>query len=285
MNAQNRLPRLGRLDFINVLPVYYALDQGLLQVPCTIINGRTPVHLNDMMAEKKLDISVISSAEYIRNNNIYTLLSGLSIASKGPVMSVLCHSRIPFKELNGKKVLLTDQSATSQFLMRLVLKRRFNCQCEFIKGPVTPETVHKKNPDAFLLIGDSALCYKKFAGYPYVTDLAELWREWSGLPFVFAVWAVRNESLEMFGDTIVTISKLLCQSREMGMDNLETIAKEAAGKVNISQKRCLDYLNGLTFDLNMECRAGLRLYSDYLAEEGLLKEAEGFKPLFIMRDN
>jgi len=285
MNIQNQLPRLGRLDFINVLPVYYAIDHGLLQVPCNIINGRTPVHLNDMMAEKKLDISVISSAEYIRNNNIYTLLPGLSIASKGPVMSVLCHSRFPLEELGNKEVLLTDQSATSQFLMRLVLKKRFNCQCRFTKGKVTPETVRTKKPDAFLLIGDPALYYKKFEDYPYVTDLAELWREWSGLPFVFAVWAVRNESLDIFGDTIVAINRLLCQSRKIGMDNLEIIAKEAAGKVNISQKRCLDYLNGLTFDLNKECRAGLRLYSDYLAEEGLLQEAEGLNLSFITRDN
>lgn len=281
MNIQKQLPRLGRLDFINVLPVYYAVDHGLLHVPCTIINGRTPVHLNDMMAEKRLDISVISSAEYIRNNNIYTLLPGLSIASKGPVMSVLCHSRCPLEELNNKEVLLTDQSATSQLLMRLVLKKHFNCQCRFTKGCVTPETVRKKIPDAFLLIGDHALYYKRFEDYPYVTDLAELWREWSGLPFVFAVWAVRNESLEMFGDTIALINRLLCQSREMGMDNLETIAKNAVIKVNISEKRCLDYLNGLTFNLNRECLAGLKLYSDYLAEEGLLQEAEGLNLSFI----
>ena len=110
-------PRLGRIRYINVLPIYYAMDQAWVDNGFHLVSG-TPAELNDQLRQGRLDVSAISSYEYGRHSRHYLLLPQLAIATRGDVGSVLFFSRLPFHRLTGKEVLLSAGSATSAALVK-----------------------------------------------------------------------------------------------------------------------------------------------------------------------
>ena len=120
-------PRLGRIRYINVLPIYYAIDQAWVDNGFDLVAG-TPAELNCRLHQGHLDVSAISSYEYGRHCRDYLLLPQLSIATRGDVGSVLFFSRLPFHRLSGKEVLLSAGSATSAALVKIVLRELYGAR-------------------------------------------------------------------------------------------------------------------------------------------------------------
>ncbi len=104
MGEQRAKLRLGRIDFLNVLPIYYPLEAGIIANPFAIVPG-VPSELNELCANGALDISPVSSIEYARRAGLYYIVPDLSINSAGEVKSVLLLSRMPIERLSGKTVL------------------------------------------------------------------------------------------------------------------------------------------------------------------------------------
>ncbi len=111
--------RVGRISYMNVAPVYYGLDNGMKPPWMDIIDG-PPSTLNRMMANSELDISPVSSAAFARCRDEWLMLPDLSIACYGEVMSVILVGRRPFQEMNGKTVILTEESETAAGLLKLL---------------------------------------------------------------------------------------------------------------------------------------------------------------------
>ena len=95
--------RMGRIGYLNVLPIYHPLESGILPHDYDIISG-PPAVLNTMMARGELHVSSNSCFEYARHPEQYYLIEDLSIGSRGPVMSVLLLSRVPVERLDGKMI-------------------------------------------------------------------------------------------------------------------------------------------------------------------------------------
>ncbi len=275
--------RVGRIRYINCFPVYGAIDRGLVSLGAPVVSG-SPSELNGLMARGELEISVISAVEYARDAARYLLLPDLAITSDGPVRSVILFSRRPAEELGGRRVLLTRSSMTSVALTRLLFEHVWKSSPEFAAGDAEmtdvarfPEEPH----DARLVIGDAALLLanRLRAGtapsaaandYPYVYDLGECWKQWTGLPFVFAVWVAQRTA--DVGEALQVHARLL-ESRDWGLAHLDVLAEQAASVTGVARRVCLEYLSGLDYRLSYDHLAGLSEFFRRLATAGIVPAA------------
>ena len=263
--------RLGRIPWINCYPVYGAIDRGLVQVPAEAITG-TAADLNDLLAAGELDVSVVSAVEYARNAAAYHLLPDLAITSDGPVHSVVLYSKRPVHELDGATVLQSASSRTSVLLLELLCRHRWRVRPRFA-------TVRAESSDlealrgfphqAVLVIGDAALLLATEGRYPYQTDLGSAWKEWTGLPFVFAVWAARRETDRA---AVQAVHRGLLASRSWGLAHLDELAGVAARTTGLPLGTCREYLGDLDYALSYRHLAGLTDFFRRLAQDGLVPD-------------
>ncbi|NTW70592.1 MAG: menaquinone biosynthesis protein, partial [Chlorobiaceae bacterium] len=186
--------RIGRIEYANCTPLFHVLQE---QFPCPeyeFVAG-VPAELNRMLLTGAIDVCPSSSIEYAYHPDRYTILPQLSISSIGAVASVLLFSKVPVEKLDGQKILLSSESATSVNLLKILLAQCFGCSCSYEVAP-PGVTVTDGESSALLLIGDSALRASLEKSDLFVYDLGEIWYSWTGFPFVFALWLCRNEVAE-----------------------------------------------------------------------------------------
>lgn len=263
--------RLGRIPYVNCLPVYGAIDRGLESVPAELVTG-TAAELNDLLAAGELQVSVVSAVEYARNAAAYHLLPDLAISCDGPVHSVQLFSRRPVRELDDAAVLLTSSSRTSVLLLELLCRHRWGIRPRFATAraeAIDLPALERLPHDAVLVIGDAALHLAAAGRYPHTVDLGEAWHEWTGLPFVFAVWAARRDADHRAADQV---HRALLRSRAWGLAHLEDLAVTAAATTGIALATCREYLAGLDYALSYRHLAGLTDFFRRLAAEGLVPD-------------
>src|SRR4051812_19026192 len=264
--------RVGRIPYINCYPVYGAVDRKLVSLDAELVDG-VPTALNHAMAAGSLDVSVISAVEYARDAARYLLLPDLAISCDGPVRSVMLFSRRPATSLTGSRVLVSRSSMTSVALLRLLFDNVWQSAPEFVPADaeITDLNRTRQEPhDARLIIGDAALLLSSGASelaaeYPYVYDLGAVWKEWTGLPFVFAVW-VAQRTTPVAG--ALAVHAQLIQSRDWGLAHLDQLAAQAAVATGVSRPKALEYLSGLDYGLRYEHLAGLTAFFGKLAASG-----------------
>jgi chorismate dehydratase len=263
--------RLGRIPWINCYPVYGAIDRALVPVPAQLVTG-TASELNDLLAAGELDVSAVSAVEYARNAAAYHLLPDLAITCDGPVHSVALFSRRPLVELSGSTVLLTASSRTSVLLLELLCRHRWGITPRFatVRAEAIDLTSLAGLPhEAVLVIGDAALLLTARGEYPIKVDLGAEWWDWTGRPFVFAVWAARRDTA--VGPVRAVHARLL-ESREWGLAHLDDLAAEAARRTGVDEPTCRAYLGDLDYALSYRHLAGLTDFFRRLAQDGLVPD-------------
>ncbi|MGH7500103.1 MAG: menaquinone biosynthetic enzyme MqnA/MqnD family protein [Gemmatimonadales bacterium] len=263
--------RLGRIPWINCYPVYGAIDRGLVDMPAEIVSG-TASELNDLLAAGELQVSVVSAVEYARNAAAYHLLPDLAITCDGPVHSVALFSKRPVEELDDHTVLVTASSRTSVLLLHLLCRHRWGVRPRFA-------TARAEAPDlaslaalpheGVLVIGDAALMLAAERRYPVRLDLGAEWGSWTGLPFVFAVWAARREAKL---PAVQQVHERLLQSRAWGLAHLDELSADAARATGVSEPVCRAYLGDLDYALSYRHLAGLTDFFRRLAQDGLVPD-------------
>jgi chorismate dehydratase len=263
--------RLGRIPWINCYPIYGAIDRGLVRVPAELVTG-TASELNDLLAAGELQVSVVSAVEYARNAAAYHLLPDLAITCDGPVHSVALFSRRPVTELDDCTVLRTASSRTSVLLLDLIARHRWNVRPRYATARAEAadlEALAGLPHEAVLVIGDAALLLAAEERYPVRVDLGAEWRSWTGLPFVFAVWAARRETgLE----AVQAVHRRLLESRAWGLAHLDELAAAAARTTGVAEPVCRAYLGDLDYALSYRHLAGLTDFFRRLAQEGLVPD-------------
>lgn len=270
MNSQNHAEEpihLGKIGYLNVLPIYWPLEQGVVPNPFEISSG-PPAELNGMMARGQLKLSAISSIEYARNPDRYYLVPDLAIGSRGPVKSVLLLSRIPIYRLNHEEIMVSSETHTSAALLRILLDQYIKMDCGFRTGDLSASLGNGDKPTAVLAIGDEALNLRGNPDYPHVLDLGEAWIEWTGHPFIFGVWAVQRDFAQSNPKDAARACALLQEAKQWGVDNIKAMAELAAENSFMSLKDMRSYFRGLVYDLGEEEREGLNLFYDRLVESG-----------------
>jgi len=272
---------LGKIGFLNVFPIYYPLESGIVPHPFSIIPG-VPSHLNGLISRGLLDISPVSSIEYARHADLYYVVPDLSISSFGEVKSVLLLSRFPVEQLSGKKILVSSQSHTSVGLLKILSKLRFGLEPVFEPAAFSGLSETPELPDGFLAIGDEALRLKRSGIFPHVLDLGTAWYDWTGFPFVFAVWVVRKMAVEEKNGHMESAIGALLASKRWGCKNIDHICVEAARAGLLGMEELREYYRCLRFDLNDMERKGLELFYSYLLRIGELErvpDLEIYTPL------
>jgi len=263
--------RVGRIGYINCYPVYGAIDRGVVPLPADLVTG-TPSELNDLLAAGELDVSVVSAVEYARNARDYVLLPDLAISCDGPVRSVALFSHRPAVELDRATVLLTASSRTSVHLLELLCKDVWHVQPRFAQARAEAadlDGLAGLPHDAVLVIGDPALLLAARHAYAHRYDLGEEWKRWTGLPFVFAVWAARRAAAR---HAVHEVHQALLESRAWGLEHLDLLAEAAARACNVPRETCLEYFAGLDYALSYKHLAGLTDFFRRLAARGIVPD-------------
>jgi chorismate dehydratase len=250
--------RIGRIPYVNCYPVYGAIDRGIVGCNGEIVSG-VPTALNRGMAEGALDVSVVSAVEYARASERYVLLPDLAISCDGPVRSVMLVSTRPAEALSGERVVVSRSSMTSVALLELLFAHVWKATPEFVPGDAEPADLNGLAAPAHLVIGDAALMLRAAmqAGatrFAYAYDLGSMWREWTGLPFVFAVWVAQRSVpvAEALG-----VHAALIASRDWGLAHLAELAGDAHRATGVRTPECREYLAGLDYGLRMPHLTGL----------------------------
>jgi chorismate dehydratase len=123
--------------------------------------------------------------------------------------------------------------------------------------------------EAVLVIGDAALHLSARSVYPVKVDLGGEWKAWTGLPFVFAVWAARRDSS---ASAVTGIHQRLLESRAWGLSHLDELAADAARNTGVAETVCREYLGDLDYALSYRHLAGLTDFFRRLAQEGLVPD-------------
>lgn len=255
---------VGRIPYINCYPVYGGIDRGVVPLDGQLVDG-IPTVLNRLMAEGALDVSVVSAVEYARDATRYLLLPELGITSDGPVRSVMLFSRHDPRALGGRRVLVSRSSMTSVALLELLFEHVWRCRPEFVPGDAELADMSRfeEEPhEARLVIGDAALRLYDDAAhggpwavrYPHRVDLGSAWKEWTGLPFVFAVWVAQRTTPV---HRALAAHASLIASRDWGLQHLDALAAQAAAATGVSHRACAEYFAGLDYRLSYPHLAGL----------------------------
>jgi chorismate dehydratase len=263
--------RLGRIAYVNCYPVYGAIDRGIVPVGAELVTG-TPSELNELLAAGELDVSVVSAVEYARNAASYHLLPDLAITCDGPVRSVALFARRPVETLSGGTILISASSRTSAYLLQLLCQDLWHVQPKFAEARAEAadlDALAGLPHDGVLVIGDPALILAARGAYPYRYDLGESWKRWTGLPFVFAVWAAQREADPA---AVRAVHGGLLAARAWGLSHLDQLAEQAGQVTGIGADACREYLSGLDYALEYRHLEGLTSFLRRLAARGMVRE-------------
>jgi len=258
-----RRPRVGHIDFLNCLPLFWGLARtgSLLDLD---LRRDTPDRLSDALVGGELDIGPISVMEYLRHADDLVVLPDIAVGADGPVMSCLLVSKVPLKELDGAPLACTTTSRTSVRLAELLLTDVVGVRPEYRACPPDLPVMMAGAPAA-VVIGDTALRASLLEagtfGYE-VHDLGEMWREWTGLPFVFAVFAARRDFLATHIDLVREVHSGFLASRELFMTEIDEVCRRAARWAEFDAATLKRYyLSALDFSLGERQLGGLREFA------------------------
>ncbi|MGX5184700.1 menaquinone biosynthetic enzyme MqnA/MqnD family protein [Streptomyces avermitilis] len=227
-NSRTR-PRVGHIQFLNCLPLYWGLARTgtLLDFELT---KDTPEKLSEKLVRGDLDIGPITLVEFLKHADELVAFPDIAVGCDGPVMSCVIVSQVPLDQLDGARVALGSTSRTSVRLAQLLLAEQVGVQPSYYTCP--PDLpLMMQEADAAVLIGDAALRANLSEGPKFgleVHDLGAMWKKWTGLPFVFAVWAARRDYLER--EPVVTrkVHQAFLSSRDLSLEEVGKVAEQAA---------------------------------------------------------
>lgn len=272
-------PRLGHIQFLNLLPLYYGLVKKDVLLDVELVKA-APRDLTTALLADELDIAPIPSIEYCRNWRDLVLLDDLSVSSDGEVQSIMLLSKGPAEELDKRPVALTDTSRTSQALLQIILSEKYQVKPEYFEAP--PDLAQMmRDADAALLIGDDALraLYSPSPLHSY--DLGTEWKELTGCKMVYAVWAVRRDFAESEPQKLASLHWALLESMRYTHDHLDAIAQYAARWETFPVSFLHSYFETLRFDFGPDYREGLELFFAKAKEMGFVDE---IAPLSFVKD-
>ncbi|SFG00643.1 futalosine synthase [Desulfotomaculum arcticum] len=266
--------RVGQVEYLNCIPVYHALEDGLLDADIELIKG-PPTKLNNMFLNGELDITPISSIEYAKYKDKCIIIPNMSISADGNVESILLFSHCPPTELEGKTVNVTTSSATSVVLLRILFEHYYHVQVEFHRSEPNLDAM-LASADAALLIGDDAMLAHQavMQNKPdiNVTDLGKEWKNFTGEKMVYAVWVVHAELAENNPEIVEQISRLFNQAKAIGLANRDDLVNKGHKRSHLPHSLLNHYFDTIHHDLGESERRALLTYYDYAYKSGIIEE-------------
>ncbi|WP_062217326.1 menaquinone biosynthetic enzyme MqnA/MqnD family protein [Streptomyces sp. NBRC 109706] len=254
---QNR-PRVGHIQFLNCLPLYWGLARTGTLLDLELAKD-TPERLGERLVADELDMGPVSLMDFLGHTDDLVALSDIAVGCDGPVMSCVIVSQVPLEELDGARVALGSTSRTSVRLARLLLAERHGVSPDYYTCP--PDLgLMMREAEAAVLIGDAALRASLHDAPRLgleVHDLGRMWHEWTGLPFVFALWCVRRDYLERHPETVREVHRAFLASRDLSLAEVGKVAEQAARWEDFDAEVLERYFTTLDFRLGERQLAGM----------------------------
>jgi chorismate dehydratase len=261
--------RISAISYLNTAPLMWDFEHGDAGREFDI-SYTLPSACARALEAGTADIGIIPAAAYTQVPGL-TVLPGVAIASRRPVRSILLVSRVPVDKI--RTVALDTSSMTSVALTKILFEKWLGGGRTFTSMAPNVEAMLAQH-DAALVIGDPALQIDRSR---YQTlDLAEEWIRYTGKPFVFAFWAVRQDALHEDALHAPDLAAIFQQSREHGLQpaSLDQIAREWAPRLGLKEPDVRSYLTeNIYYYLDPACLEGLQLFYRYAAEIGALPAA------------
>lgn len=245
---------VGFVDYLNAFPLNGAFRIGAIESNCILLSFHVPSQLNLMLRNGRLDLSQVSSLEYLERG--YALLPGLGISARSKILSVNLYLKKEPKDLQGARIGITTQSSTSAALLKVICHHFWKVSPSF--EPLD-RTRHETEYDGILLIGDEAL-EKETIPHFFTIDLAETWVQFTSLPFVFAVFAVRKEVWETKKEEVDAFSRKLNAALNWAENNSDEVLKLAQKRSSTPLSRIKDYYSLCHYRLGKQEMEGLFLF-------------------------
>jgi chorismate dehydratase len=255
-------PYVAASSYLNTAPLCYSFIYGTQQDRCEFLSDASPAVCSDMLKTKRADAAMIPAIEYQRIPELLAVRE-VCVASKNKVRSVVLASRVPIEAV--RSIALDTSSRTSATLIRIILSQFYDIKPVYRAAPPCLADMLETD-DAALIIGDPAMLIDRTKLQVY--DLAEEWRNYTGLPFVFAFWAVRDDSKIGIGE--LDFAQAKCE----GLAHTQQLAEKYSQSLGLPCTELVTYLTeNICYDLDEESLQGLNLYYKLAAEQGLIKEA------------
>ena len=249
--------RYGRIAYVNVAPVETAFDAGAVSRDVDVF-GAVPTELNAAMSAGRLDAGAMSAAHYLAHAGQFELIADLCIAADGPVRTVLLVSPTPPALLGDATIAVTSHSASGRALLAALLSgfRDVRPRYEVVSDALAAARAGRPA----LVIGDDALDVRAELPPAHVHDLGEAWRAWTGLPFVFAVWAVRREALASHPAEVAALSQALVAARDWGETHRDAVIDAAVAAKPFHRALYDDYFTRLSYRIDERAEQGLERF-------------------------
>ncbi|OEJ25633.1 menaquinone biosynthesis protein [Streptomyces agglomeratus] len=255
-------PRVGHIQFLNCLPLYWGLARtgALLDFE---LSKDTPERLSEQLVRGDLDIAPVTLVEFLRNADDLVAFPDLAVGCDGPVMSCVIVSQVPLAQLDRARVALGSTSRTSVRLAQLLLAEQYGVRPDYYACP--PDLgVMMQEADAAVLIGDAALRAALHDAPRLgleVHDLGQMWKDWTGLPFVFAVWAARKDYLAREPGVVKKVHEAFLTSRDLSLEEVGKVAEQAARWEVFDAELLERYFTTLDFRFGPDQLAGVREFA------------------------
>lgn len=248
---------VGKIPYLNSVPFYENLERRRF-----MIMPVTPRRMGVLATKGQVDAGLFSLADYFSMEQEFDLL-GYCIATRDQVKSVLLFSNYGWRDLEGKIIGITDDTATSVRLLQVLLRRKYGVEARFVRMHAGVNDVRQF--DAVLLIGDEALRRRKLglAGFEIAYDLATEWYEWQKLPFVFAVWAVRKTLAPDLKDELTS---LLGTSLQKAEGDFAAVGIRHAKWLGLTAEETSEYLAAFTYRIGERERVAMQTFRTFLEE-------------------
>ncbi|HMK22200.1 MAG TPA: menaquinone biosynthesis protein [Terriglobales bacterium] len=262
--------RISAISFLNTVPLMWDFAHGAAGSQFEI-NYTVPSECAAQLRSGTADIGIIPAAAYASVPDL-AILPGVAIAARRPVRSILLVSKVTLEQI--RTISLDTSSLTSVALTKVLFDRWLGGHMTFSSMAPDVDRMLAEH-DACMVIGDTALRVDR---YKYLTlDLAEEWIRFTGKPFVFAFWAVRQAALENAPPDLAAIFQ---NSRDRGVrpENIAEIAQEWAPRVGLTEAEVRSYLTeNIHYQLDSGCLEGLQLFYRYAADCGALPTAPALR--------
>jgi chorismate dehydratase len=255
-------PRVAASSYLNAAPLCYSFVHGLQRDRSEFLSDAAPARCSELLSSQQADAALIPVIEYARVPDL-KIAPNACVASRHLVRSVIVASKVPLPEI--RTLTLDTSSRTSAALIRILLEHFYSVHPIYSQTPPKIDEMLASN-DAALIIGDPAMLVDRTSLRVY--DLAEEWKKNTGLPFVFAFWAIRSGSIERLEQAGIDF----VEAKREGIASIGTIAADYSRQLGLPVSDLISYLTeNISYDLDAESLRGMNLYFQLAHQLGLIE--------------
>ncbi len=248
---------IGKIPYLNSVPFYHQFEKRQFRILPVV-----PRRMGLLVEKGEIVAGPFSLMDYFQSEDRLELLNWC-IATRDQVKSVMLFSNHGWGDLDGKRIGITDDTATSVRLLQVLLEKKYGVKANF-------ERLHAgvndfSGYDAVLLIGDEALHRNKYGleGFELVFDLAKEWYDWKKMPFVFAVWAVQRSLPQ---ETKEELNSLIEQSVKSSEGKFGIIGELHGKRIGLNKNDVDEYLEGFNFRLGEREKEAMKEFRRLVGE-------------------